>query len=482
MKKMLSSLVLLLAGLTLLTAQNITSGSKWFDGHVLYTASVKGNLVIMDGISGAGEPWTFVLEKTYLDGEYTLHDDTPADFLEEYNLDYGLPVNYIRSDGMKFLAFYDDSGYLMQTMTLTPDTLEDCLGQQDFAYDQPVNEMLDAFLFNVSYLRFFEREDLLYMKERLESIEKPDIIASFNTSLVNSWLRFMDTEEDDRPVYLVSTAGEFFDALGNDRIVELAEGFSLNLTPYLRDRSFCTQHGITCVPEGEAYAAKGLVAEEVYDGPQLVLNGFSGLIIRGQRHNELIAEPRYAFVVKFLDCEFSTIKNLTLGHTEDGRCEGGVIGLEQTLGINILDCDLYGCGTYGIQMNNCNGVFVERTVIRDCSYGALLMDDAHSVTFETCDFVRNREYGIVEVHENCEFVLFNNCRFAQNRGFLFSRGMTIGVHYSEIHHLGDLGDDFGVSYVETRFFDDDEFLSSRGIGPDRGELVPMEIASELPIQ
>ena len=59
--------------------------------------------------------------------------------------------------------------------------------------------------------------------------------------------------------------------------------------------------------------------------------------------------PRYAFCLKFVNCSNCEVENLTIGHTVGGFCSGGVIGAEQS-SVTVKDCDLYGCGTYGLNL------------------------------------------------------------------------------------------------------------------------------------
>ena len=67
-------------------------------------------------------------------------------------------------------------------------------------------------------------------------------------------------------------------------------------------------------------------------------------------HSSIEVDPRYSFVIRFVNCTNCVVENLTMGHTEGGFCSGGVIGARQTSNLTVKDCDLYGCGTYGLDL------------------------------------------------------------------------------------------------------------------------------------
>ena len=74
------------------------------------------------------------------------------------------------------------------------------------------------------------------------------------------------------------------------------------------------------------------------------------------------------------------------------------------------------------------------SVIRDCSYGIIQLFGTNEVVFENCDFIRNKEFTMVEVDSNCRDLLFSECRFAQNKGVLFDLRAQIRMENSLIHH------------------------------------------------
>jgi len=154
----------------------------------------------------------------------------------------------------------------------------------------------------------------------------------------------------------------------------------------------------------------------------------------GDYNSHIVVDPAYAYVLNFVNCQNIKLQNLTMGHTQEGYCTGGVVGLKNCTKANISYCDLYGCGAYGLVSENSENVGMYNSVIRDCSYGILQLFNTKEVVFENCDFIRNKEYTMVEVDSNCRDLLFSECRFAQNKGVLFDLRAQIRMENCLTHH------------------------------------------------
>ncbi len=122
------------------------------------------------------------------------------------------------------------------------------------------------------------------------------------------------------------------------------------------------------------------------DGFELEISGVEGLTIEAARPGaEIVTVPRYACVMKFTDCADVTLRGFTAGHTEGaGYCTGAVLGMTGCRDMLVESCDLYGCGTYGLELERCRGVHAVNTVIRDCSYGALDAANCSDVLLDDC--------------------------------------------------------------------------------------------------
>lgn len=172
----------------------------------------------------------------------------------------------------------------------------------------------------------------------------------------------------------VETVDELLAALGSDRTIRLAEG------EY--DLSTASDYGSG---GGACYAW-----EESYDGPELVIFNVTGLTIEAEGSDPaatvIRATPRYANVLRFVDCDSLELKGFTAGHTtEPGSCSGGVVYLEDCREVSLDACRLYGCGVLGIQAMRCTGFRVRDCEIYECSYGAVEMDECDGIAFSGCD-------------------------------------------------------------------------------------------------
>lgn len=487
-------------------AQTIATGNKWFDGSILYKTKVEGTKVTLMGTTGVEGGYMLYLEKTgNKPGEYVLDNRNQPEALSMVNAKPGWRVNYVRQEGMYFLAIRNPAGDAVWVATLTPDNLKDCRAQQADSRTKPVSFLLQNWLMNSDYLSQFSKKKLRLMRNEIlarhgyrfqsadlnEYFSKQDwykpgnnnaniklsIIEQTNLQLIKSEEAIPDAQrtyviEDDAdggPIY-VNNAMSFLKALGNNRTIIVEESSYINLSDVLNDEDECRKAGIKFASYGlneVAKNTKGIFSEDESDGRQLTIMGLHDLTIRGERNTQIVVEPRYSFVFSFINCEKISISNLTLGHTNEGYCEGGVIGLEKTNQFNITSCDLYGCGTYGIVANECNGLTMENSIIRDCSYGIMELRGADLVTFNRCDFYRNREYGLVFVDAECSFVTFSDCRFAQNKGLLFATNITVKMEDCEVHHQGETGQtESELDCINTEWENDDNELEHRAIGPD----------------
>ena len=457
-QKKLSVLFILLCCALTGVSQTIKDGSLWWDGLRLYAAIVdaQGN-VRMEGESEDMGGDSFLLNKVDgADGRYTLKSTSKYGWLSIRGRS-GARVDYVCQDGMNFLAVRNPNGDCCHTLVLTPDNLKNCLLQQKIAEEREVGWMLQNYLMNVHYLGRFSKPQLRLMRNEIlarhgwkfqskdlrdyfssQPWYKPgtdnnriklSIIEMTNVQLIKS----EEAEDDDNRVryenttvapkmveavdgvITVTTEEQFLNALGNDRIVEIGADVHLNLSRILeQEDKFAGIPGrawVTIVDRGGDQPV--IVSDFVNDGHELSLKNFRNLVIRGKHHSSIEVAPRYAFCLNLIDCVGCAIQNLTIGHTEDGYCDGGVIGVEGGSDNTITSCDLYGCGTYGIVARDTRNLSLEKTNIHDCTYGIMELYSSARVTFNQCDFFNNREYELITMR-GCEGVEFNDCRFFAN--------------------------------------------------------------------
>jgi len=507
-------------------AQTITNGSKWWDGSVLYTAKVAASgEVTMNGVDAHEGGFRFMLSKDPVkQGRYTLTTDNPDAYMPVRG-QLGWRVDYIRQEGMNFLAVRKPNNDVVWTLVLTPDNLENCCGQERWAEQQPVNDIITGMLLNTTYLARFSKPDLRLMRNEIlarhgwkfqskdlqdyfgrQAWYKPvadnntiklSIIEQTNIQLIKSEEAVPEEdrvsllkpeqfpggladdgrgpdEVDDAGTYTVRTEKEFLAALGNGRTVIIAEDTHLNLSRVLEDQAlFANVKGRRWSTDASASIGSQplVISESESDGQQLALVNFKELVIKGEHNSSIEVDPRYSFCLYFVNCEHCEVHNLTIGHTEGGFCSGGVIGVRGGRMNVIKDCDLYGCGTYGIDARETKDLGVINTSIHDCTYGILQFNGCMAVKFTKCDFFNNREYGLVESWGS-EGVVFDDCRFFANWGDskLFYFDTTFYLMGCEVYHptenLGtmNMADQSGK---KNKFSPNplDKDVESRNIGP-----------------
>lgn len=221
----------------------------------------------------------------------------------------------------------------------------------------------------------------------------------------------------------VSTAAQFVDALGPDRTIVIATDQPLNITEAIDQKA-----AEGTLPLGETYytpsepltTAPQVTYAPNTDGNTLQVRGCDRLTIRSAKGRAtLLATPRYANVMEFIDCNDLKLENLVMGHTEDGYCDKGVLELDRCNRVTINDCDFYGCGTEGFVFDGCLDVTVNRTTVHDCTYYTMHVARSNRVRFNDCIFRDNRKYDQLCINTSDD-VIFTGCLFDNLQGPLFA--------------------------------------------------------------
>lgn len=194
MKKILFILIALCAFIGI-NAQAITEGTKWFDGKVLYTAHILDNgEIYFDAVENTDGVYAFSLRRmSHAPGEYML---IPSNMIDDapFRAQFGWRVQYIRKEGMYFLAVRNRQNRIVWQLILTPDNLKNCLAQQKDAEAQPIDGMLDGYLMNTKFLARFSKEELKQMHAKLKAMPSHTIISQTNMELIESEMEVVDYE------------------------------------------------------------------------------------------------------------------------------------------------------------------------------------------------------------------------------------------------------------------------------------------------
>lgn len=137
------------------------------------------------------------------------------------------------------------------------------------------------------------------------------------------------------------------------------------------------------------------------------------LTITGKLGTEILIQPAYAWVLKFIGGSDIKLENLVLGHVEPGFCTGGVLSFEGTKNIEIRNCLLFGSGTEGINLSKVGNFRFFQSVIKECTYDLLTISESFDVVFEQATFMNTGEYDLVQIF-NSNDIKFNGCTFREN--------------------------------------------------------------------
>lgn len=258
---------------------------------------------------------------------------------------------------------------------------------------------------------------------------------------------------DELPEYRirVTDVDSLLAAIGSDRVIEIADG-EYNLT---MARSY-----------GKESYSDSWYWEDGYDGYQLRLRGLHDLRFEGSGRElcSIVTEPRYANVMHFTDCENISIADITAGHTPgEGYCSGGVLDFADCRSIRISGCELFGCGTWGINAVNCSSLIADGCIIRNCSYGAVSASSCLDVRFQNgsiFDCGLSKEFGddwiafqLLEASTCTGFAVLNTEIFGNIAQTAFQSSSTVGffvggcrVHDNSIGEHGTYSDEFGKQH------------------------------------
>jgi hypothetical protein len=245
-----------------------------------------------------------------------------------------------------------------------------------------------------------------YAKEN-EKLKDTDALRELEQVVSRPAANIADEESKTGTTIKVSNAREFLEALGSDRVIEMAPGVYVlsDWDPYYDGK------------EGTASLPSDVRWDGETDGGELRLNGISKLTIRGSdRENvRIVVHPRYSYVLKFENCEDIAIENLQAGHSEGGFCSGGVFAFADSSRISITGVGMYGCGTEGLGLYGVSDMTVTDSSIFECTYAIMTVSGGSNIAFEKCVFRDNKEYWLVNV-DRTRNISFADCDFTGNQG------------------------------------------------------------------
>ena len=220
--------------------------------------------------------------------------------------------------------------------------------------------------------------------------------------------------EDGRTVIEVTTVDELLNAIAPDTVIELTG----------------QRYMLTEASDYGTGSGSGYYRWDTGDGAELVIENVTGLTIRAaNRDTCIVTEPRWVNVLHFIDCEDITLEGFTAGHTDGAYCSGGVLCFENTKGVTVDGCSLYGCGTEGVTTYSCEDVAVTGSEIWNCSQGAAFIYDSKNVSFDNCDFHGiTAEFGMFRTIDSDKFALLNSTIRDSSGDVFFNSSRSSGVY------------------------------------------------------
>ena len=235
----------------------------------------------------------------------------------------------------------------------------------------------------------------------------------------------------DRPIFRVKSVDEFFEALGPDRIIDLAPGnYDLGKTKL----------------ESSAHVRWS----REHDGQTLTLFGLNNLTIQGSKGTKLVVKPRYPRVLSIERCEGIELSSMMMGHEPAGYCTGGVLEFEHCEHVRLRDVRLFGCGTEGLSLNYINDFVMDDSEIFDCVSGISTIRSSSDVYFHNSRFYRNgNSYGFSFMKSyRAKFV---DCEIFENKcsGELFETHAGETIKYER----GRIESNRMLQFGDAQFYD-----------------------------
>lgn len=191
-------------------------------------------------------------------------------------------------------------------------------------------------------------------------------------------------------------------------VLLLAVGLFLWADPfyYARNREESLQEVLDSLPESAVmYIEQGIY---VFD-EGLVIDNLTEFSLIGDGEVWLLCSDTNSDVISVTNGGRITLENLKMRHVtplEEYECHGAVVKADSTENVQLLDCELNGCGAVGLYAQDCSSVRVEFCYIHDNSWAGLYLakvDQFHmsysTITDNNC-FLTGWQIGMMDLHDN----------------------------------------------------------------------------------
>lgn len=236
---------------------------------------------------------------------------------------------------------------------------------------------------------------------------------------------------------VVDNAKDFLMAIGSNKKIILKPGiYNLSEAEYDENE---LPYGVTSGYEKE-----------------ICISDISNLIIEGPNEEmaEIFVEPRDAAVLLFENVNNIEIRNIKAGHTpEEYSCNAGVLYFVDSADINIDNCELYGCGSIGLDISGVERLTLTNSNINSCSLRAIGIANSKDITLCKNEIVDHGAYANIFSIEKSQGVRIEECEMTRNNyicwSYIYAIDSDLVVSKCKIHDNTQVENDSQVYFFET---------------------------------
>lgn len=218
--------------------------------------------------------------------------------------------------------------------------------------------------------------------------------------------------------------------------VSSAKDIFQNVKPYTRIILTDDFYNISKI-DPTSFKSENAYLEDAFDGYEFVIHDIDHFEICADKNvmPEIVTEAPHVNVISLKNCKNVKIDGIIAGHAvEKGYCSGGVVYIDNSSDIEIDNCHLYGCGTYGIISDNSQNINVNNSEIYECTYGLIDLNDSSNFNFNNCTFKDSEEFTMFAMY-GCKNINFENCTITGNKcseyGYLVSASESSSVVFTK---------------------------------------------------
>lgn len=178
----------------------------------------------------------------------------------------------------------------------------------------------------------------------------------------------------------------------------------------------------------------------------LKLSGYNNLTITGKQSSiRLGVTNGQNLIIDFESCNNVSLNYLVLGHETVLSCWAGVLDFKKCKNVSLTNCDIYGCGYYGIEFDDCQNIVLNTCNIHDCATRMLVVNNCEDVRVSKTIFKESDCGGVIDIHRSNQ-VYFDTCSFEDSQQSAssfwkcFDLDCNISLRNCIIRYKGNIGD------------------------------------------